>query len=323
MDRGRSRRHAGRPAPTLRRACAHRGPRPVVPALIVACFVLATPDRGRGRARVGAGARSPPGGWRCGGAAGSSDLFLGVVVAWTGSRRPRCDCPLSRSVDVAPRAGGRQTRWGRQASRNGRRRPPLGPSGRRADHGPLTWVRAVAGLTTSRAPISSLSGPPTPATHLALALGELAQVGGGSRPVGLPGELADGVRVTDGASRAPPSTAVRIASSSGPARVLRQEAAAPAARVEDVLVPRTWSARSPRITEVGGGHDPPGRSSPSMPAPDVHQHHVRPGRAALTAARPSAARPRGRSVRASSSARRPSRTRSWSSTISTRIIRRA
>ena len=138
------------------------------------------------------------------------------------------------------------------------------------------------------------------------------------------------VRVTDGASSAPPSATVRIACSRSRWRgVLEQEAAgAVAQRVEDVLVALERGQHDdPGAGQLGvgrrSGGSPRGRRCPGIRM-SISTTSGRVRAAASTAARPSAASPATRKPSSlSSSARSPSRTRSWSSTRARRSLVRA
>ena len=275
------------PAGPFRR---HDGGLPGVPAVR---------RRGCGCSASGSPTRTSAGGWRCGGPSSAPALLMLLAPGPGGRlRRPRPARP-------AHRHGGRQgevtcrDEWGPKGpARNNsaaRLRPGTAPgavrSGRIAMYSPdsianttswarsrapsltiarLTWVRTVAGLTTSAAAISSLDSPvPTQAT-----ISRSRSVSSASRGCGSCGAAGSGREVLDH----PPGHRRRQQRAAGgdhPDRaqqlgrfgVLEQEAAGPGAqRREHVLVQLERGQHDhPDAGQRRVGADPAGRLEAVQP----------------------------------------------------------
>src|SRR4029453_10008467 len=192
----------------------------------------------------------------------------------------------------------------------------------------LTWVRAVAGLTTSRSAISSLDSP-APARAMtsrsrsvraarSTRAGRLARRRAAANS-------AISRRVTLGASRASPSATTRTARSSSAGSVfLSRNPLAPAARASNTYSSSSKVVRTSTRTPARSSSAAIRRvaSSPSSTGMrmSIRTTSGRAERARSTAAAPSPASPTtSMSPASSSNARNPARTRCWSSTSRTLI----
>src|SRR5215216_7140082 len=192
----------------------------------------------------------------------------------------------------------------------------------------LTWVRAVAGLTTSRSAISWLDSP-APARAMtsrsrSVRAARSTRAGGLARRRAA-ANSAISRRVTLGASRASPSATTRTARSSSMGSVfLSRKPLAPAARAANTYsssskVVRT-STRTPARSSSATIRRVASRPSSTGMRMSISTTSGRVERASSTAAAPSPASPTTSMSPASSSrARNPARTSPWSSTSRTLI----
>src|SRR5829696_5131874 len=193
----------------------------------------------------------------------------------------------------------------------------------------LTWVRAVAGLTTSRSAISSLDSP-APARAMT-SRSRSVRAARSTAPAGAlawrraAANSAIRRRVTLGASRASPSATTRTARSSSIGSVfLSRKPLAPAARASNTYSSSSKVVSTSTRTPARSSSATIRRvaSSPSMTGMrmSIRTTSGRAERARATAAAPSPASPTTSTSPASSSrARNPARTSPWSSTRTTLI----